>query len=196
MMGCGKGLLWPRTDIGSDAKACHRNAMLDLANAYRPMIGKTLDALAWRPMRSDTPGLVAELDGSTLEFTGAVALFFGAEEITLSWFNGPGGDYHLYACQPSDWLPFSLDLVHASTERPWGEVVGAQLAEVEFFTHPIISDQCVAARHLFVRANQEIEVWIGVGTNGRMGAGDDLLALVGGRPVNLDELESIEALRS
>lgn len=169
--------------------------MLDLANAYRPLVGKTLDALVWRPMRSDTPGVIAELDSPTLEFTGAVSLFFGAEEVALSWFNGSGGDYHLYACKPSDWLPLSLDLVHASSEQPWGETVGAQLAEVEFFTHPTIPDQCAAVRHVFVRASQHIEVWIGVGADGRMEGRDDLVARIGAKPDNLDELELMEALQ-
>lgn len=170
--------------------------MLDLANAYRPSVGKTLDALAWRPMRSDTPGVVTDLDGPTLEFTGAVSLFFGADEIALSWFNGSDGDYHLYACKLSDWLPFSLDLVHASTEQPWGDIVGARLVGVEFFTHPTIPDQCVAARHVFARAAQDIEVWIGVGANGRMEGSDDLVARIGAKPDNFDELELMEALPS
>lgn len=170
--------------------------MFDLANAYRPLVGKTLDAIAWRPMRSDTQGVVADLDGPTLEFTGAVSLFFGADEIALSWFNGSDGDYHLYAYKPSDWLPFSLDLVHASTELPWGELVGARMVEVEFFTHPTIPEQCVAARHVFARASQDIEVWIGVGANGRMEGSDDLVARIAAKPDNLDELKLMEALRS
>jgi hypothetical protein len=85
----------PNADIGVDAKPCYGSAMLDLANAYQPLVGKTLDALVWRPIRSDTPGVVAELCRPKLEFTGAVSLFFGAEEIGLSWFNGSSGDYHL-----------------------------------------------------------------------------------------------------
>lgn len=148
--------------------------MVDLAKVYQPFVGMTLDALVWRPLRSDTPGVVTDLDGPTLEFTGAVSLFFGAEEIALTWFNGSDGDYHLYACKPSDWAPFSLDLVHASAERPWGEIVGAQLAEVEFFTHPTIPEQCAAVRHVFARTGQHIEVWIGVGAKGRMDGRDDL----------------------
>jgi len=168
--------------------------MLDLAKAYQPLIGKTLDALVWRPMRSDTPGVVADLGSPTLEFTGAISLFFATEEIALSWFNGSRGDYHLYACKPSDWSPFSLDLVHASTEQPWAGVVGAQLTEVEFFTHPTIPGQCAATRHVFARAGQRIEVWIGVGANGRMEGRDELLARIGAKPDNFDELELMEAL--
>ena len=168
--------------------------MLYLANVYGPLVGKTLDALAWRPMRSDTPDLVTELGAPTLRFTGAISLFFGADEIALSWFNGSEGDYHLYACKPSDWLPFSLDLIHASTEQPWGEIVGAQLAEVEFFTHPTIPGQCAAARHVFARASQHIDMWIGVGADGRMEGRDELVARIGAGPDNLDELELMEAL--
>jgi hypothetical protein len=99
------------------------------------------------------------------------------------------------ACKPSDWLPFSLDLVHASTEEPWGEIIGAQLTKVEFFTHPTIPEQCAAVRHVFARASQHIELWIGVGAHGRMEGRDDLLALIGMKPDNRDELELMEVLK-
>ena len=61
--------------------------------------------------------------------------------------------------------------------------------------HSTIPDQCVAEPHLFVRESEEIEVWIGVGANGRLEGSDDLVALVDVKPDNLDELELMETLR-
>jgi hypothetical protein len=168
--------------------------MLALANAYQPLIGRRLDALAWRPLTFDTAGLVAGLHSPTIEFTGAVSMFFGAEEIALSWFNASDGDYYLYPCDPSDWSTFSLDLVHASTEQPWGSIVGAQLAEVSFFMHRTIPERCAAVRHVLVVDSRQIEVWIGVGENGRIEGRDELLARIGAKPDNFDELELREAL--
>ncbi|MEZ6024023.1 MAG: hypothetical protein R3C16_11560 [Hyphomonadaceae bacterium] len=70
------------------------------------------------------------------------------------------------------------------------------MTELEFFTHPTIPDQCVAARHVFARAGQEIEMWIGVGANGRMEGSDDLVVRIGAKPNNFDELELMETLRA
>lgn len=168
--------------------------MLELENAYRRLIGRKLDALAWRPMRADTPCVAAELCSSTLEFTGAISLFAEGDEVELSWFNDSEGDYHLYAFNPSDWGKFALDLIHATLEEPWGKIVGAQLVEVELFTHPRVPERCVAVRHVFVRADQKIEVWIGVGARGRMEANDELLALIDRKPDNLDELTLMKTI--
>lgn len=169
--------------------------MTELESAYRAVLETSLRAIAWRPIRADTPGLLADLHNPSLEFSGSASLFFDATEVALTWFNGANGDYHLSLLKPSDWVPLSLDVVHASTEAPWIAVVGAQLDEVEFYTHWTIPDQCAAARHRLTRNGQEIELWIGVGGDGRIEGRDDLIARVGAKPDNVRELQLLKVLR-
>lgn len=169
--------------------------MTELESAYRAVLGMSLHALSWRPIHSDTAGLLAELDHPSIEFSGAVSLLFEANELSLTWFNGANGDYHVSLHRASDWEPFSLGLVHASAADSWGALVGAQLDAVELFTHWTIPDQCAAVRHHFTRNGKEIELWIGVGGNGRIEGKDDLIARVGEKPNNAQELQLLKVLR-
>lgn len=140
-------------------------------------------------MTCDTPELVAGLSQARLEFSGAASLFFeSAKEVFLTWRITPSGDCYLSEGQLTDWGPFSLDLVHASTEGSWINLVGARLEQAIFYRDRHSGDELVAVQHAFVGPTRRTDLWIGVGRYGRVEEGDDMIIFLDQPPANLDEL--------
>ncbi|MEQ1619497.1 MAG: hypothetical protein ABL883_14275, partial [Terricaulis sp.] len=168
--------------------------MTSLAERYRPFLGQRIARLVWRPITCDTPGTVSDLGKPTIEFSGAASLFFEESgEILLTWMSGAGGDCHLAGAELSAWHPFSLDLIHASPEEPWGHFMGARLRQVSLFRDSLAPGEIVAIRHEFDSSPPGADLWLGVGRRQKMHEGDDLVICIG-PPVNVDELELVETI--
>jgi hypothetical protein len=137
---------------------------------------------------------VADLCKPVLEFSGAASLFFDdGGEILLTWMNGADGDCHLAAADLSAWRPFSLDLVHASSQQPWAQFIGARLRQVSLYRDRIAPGAIVAVRHEFDSTEAQSDLWLGVGQGHAMHEGDDLVVCIG-PPPNADDLELVEAV--
>jgi len=160
----------------------------DWAKIYRPLVGAKLEALIWMPMTSDTPDLVRDLNAPAFSFSGGVFLGFEDQFLFLTWTQ-VGLNMVLGAGPEVAWRPYALNRVRASPEGDWGELEGAVLKRVEFFSAPCTDGEgMVGIRHLMSHEGADRHFWIGTGGADFIGDNDDLWVGVGLEPPNLAEL--------
>lgn len=167
-----------------------------LVKSYLPLLGRELLALAWMPIGSDTPDVVARLRSPVFAFSGGALLAFkDAPELFLTW-----GQHHPYRLEATTetvaWSPFSLDRVHASRESPWDQVEGGRLLAVELFTGPGACGGVVGSRHRLTSPMGNTFVWIATGYDDGVREGDDLWVSIGVEPPNLDALAPVMTLEA
>ncbi len=163
--------------------------MADLATAYRPVMGKQLNALTWLPIQVDEADLRRSLEAPFLCYSGAVTLDFEGCALSLTWSSGRSCT--LGPMAEDSWRPGTLVEVPASPEGPWGALLGTTLQAVTLYGHDSAPGRIVAARHEVLGPDGPAEFWIGVGRGRSMREGDDLVACVGGAPENAKELKPL-----
>lgn len=154
--------------------------MTDWASVYRSAIGSRLVGMAFQPITSDTPEVLANRNRPHLWFSGSVHIGFeNSHEILLTWHQKR---LCLVLGQESDWRPFSLDRINMSWEEPWGALGNAPLASVHLYEaeidlgFEIVFRDIVAARHDFACPEGTMSLWVCTGypSTGAVGEGDDL----------------------
>lgn len=125
------------------------------------------------PIMADMPTIVQDAHNSFIWFSGAVRLGFGdGYDLFLTWKNDR--DCFLFGNRAlTTWHRFSLAEIPLSYESPFADLLGYRLHRVELYAYT--DDGTSAARHVFVRNENQRECWIGVGDGSELGEGDDLL---------------------
>ena len=174
--------------------------MTNWTEIYQPLVGRTLDALIWMPMTSDTPDLVRDFELSAFSFTGGVFLAFDGKPLFLTWTQ-IGMSMVLGAGPDVAWSRYALNRVRVSPEEPWGDLEGAVLQRVELFTAPLINESIadklvVGVRHQMRRDGVDHHFWIGTGGADFLGDQDDLWVGVGVEPSNIADLIRVGAIEA
>ncbi len=168
---------------------------MELADAYQAYLGKELSSILWRPITCDTPDLVKELQEPIICFSGAASLIFPETEmLSLTWKNE--SECYLGLMAENDWDLSALDLIHATSEEPWGSVLSGGLQKVSFYGHDTAPGKLIAIKHELVRDDKTSEFWIGVGRDRSMCESDDLVVCAGTAPANISELELLKSIES
>lgn len=164
-------------------------------DAYRPLIGHPVRALAWLPITCDTPGVVGDLDLPHFSFSGAVHMVSeNGSAVFLTWTQ-VGDQFVLAASDEQSWIEHTLDRIHCSTEM-WNPIRGAVLVEVELYAASFDDNPGVfGARHRFSSADGEGFFWIGTGGRDFVGDGDDLWVGIDVEPANISDLVKIQSVK-
>ena len=167
------------------------------ADAYEPILSAPIRSLAWYPISSDTPGLVADLEKTSLCYSGgALILCENEQQIFLTWMQ-KGDQYCLTASgrAEQDWAENSLDRIQCSGEDPWGKIRGSAISRIEFYA--LADDELgsvVGVKHILDGLEGSFFVWIGTGGDGFIGDADDLWVSIGVEPTNRSSLIEVLTL--
>ena len=149
--------------------------MLSWSDAYRPLLGKTLEGVVFAPIPADTPGLAASLNAPGFWFSGIVQLAFPAEDLFLSW-EQRGNDIVLAPDREQNFQAERFcDRINLSWHPPWDLYRGSILTRVETFAvEEIAKGEVIAVKHRLLSDNGEVCLWVCSGYEPEIGDGDDL----------------------
>jgi hypothetical protein len=154
--------------------------------------GRELEGVAFMPMRSDTPDVVARLHNSILWFSGAVELrFVKVPPIFITWQNA--AECSLIIERELSSQRSSMDYINANHEGRWGRLTGAALDSISLFTTRSMSlGRLAAAKFDFRKGLPQPYLWIGTGNEpmNEIGEGDDLFVGLDSPP-NMQDLEFV-----
>ncbi|EGF93490.1 hypothetical protein ABI_19300 [Asticcacaulis biprosthecium C19] len=165
-------------------------------DAYAPLLGAELGALAWLPITADTPDVVANLGASAFVFSGAVLIVpINGSQLHLTW-SWKSQHYELTAARQLDWQADCLDRIRCAFDGPWEGIQGGRLTEVRLYAAPTCDGNLHVAgvRHTVFDGSDEIFFWIGCGDADGIGDHDDLWVGVNVEPANHADLVEVLVL--
>lgn len=162
---------------------------------FEPLIGKTLEGFALKPIIGDLTRVVSELAQPTIWYSGAIRLgFSGCSETALTWKSTTGGDCYLAVGTDESWRPFSLADLPMGFEERWAGAVGAVLSAVSIYR---LTDSDAGVGAVCQQFSNSRALWVAVGREESevLGEGDDLCVSLK-RPNGMDALSLSETIGS